>query len=74
MAKSRSPVALETASAADLRALVPQARESELGGIDPDSLAIMKADEIEVYVAEMVAKAPPLSADLRARLAGLLDT
>ena len=35
-------------------------------GTDPDMTAI------EVYVAEMIATAPPLSANVRARLPGLL--
>jgi hypothetical protein len=54
-------------STADLAVLVPAAREPEApAGTDPDMTAI------EVYVAEMIATAPPLSANARARLPGLL--
>jgi hypothetical protein len=38
--------------------------------VDPVPLA----DALTEYVAELVEMAPPLSADLRAQLAGLLDT
>ena len=48
-------------STADLAVLVPAAREPEApAGTDPDMTAI------EVYVAEMIATAPPLSANARA--------
>jgi hypothetical protein len=54
-------------STADLAVLVPAAREPEApAGTDPDMTAI------EVYVAEMIATAPPLSANARARLLRLL--
>jgi hypothetical protein len=54
-------------STADRAVLVPAAREPEApAGTDPDRTAI------EVYVAEMIATAPPLSENVRARLLGLL--
>ena len=54
-------------STADLAVLVPAAREpGAAAGTGPDMTAI------EVYVAEMIATAPPLSANVRARLPGLL--
>ena len=60
-------MSLEMTSTADLAVLVPAAREPEApAGTDPDMTAI------EVYVAEMIATAPPLSANVRARLPGLL--
>jgi hypothetical protein len=52
---------------ADRAVLVPAAGEPAApAGTDPDRTAI------EVYVAEMTATAPPLSANLRARILGLL--
>jgi hypothetical protein len=54
-------------STADLAVLVPAAREPEApAGTDPDLTAI------EVSAAEMTATAPPLPANARARLPGLL--
>jgi hypothetical protein len=54
-------------STADRAVLVPAAREPGApAGTDPDRTAI------GVYVAEMSATAPPLPANARARLPGLL--
>ena len=58
---------LDVTSTADRAVLVPAAREPGApAGTDPDMTAI------EVHVAEMIATAPPLSANVRARLPGLL--
>jgi hypothetical protein len=57
----RDPVPLDMTGTADRAVLVPAAREPGApAGTDPDLTAI------EVYAAEMTAKAPPLSANARA--------
>jgi hypothetical protein len=58
MPVSRSSAALEIASCADLRTLVPGPRE-------PAALpgpAETPADEVALYIAELIAEAPPLPA------------
>jgi len=61
MPENRSLVKLEAASTADLRALVPTAREP---GPGETTARAGEPDEIDAYVAELLAEAPPLPARL----------
>ncbi len=69
MARSKPPeIALATASAADLRALIPKAREDgQAAGIDPEMLA-----EMQRHADRVAAEAPPFSPSVRARVRELL--
>jgi hypothetical protein len=69
MARSRPPeIALEMASAADLHALIPRAREDDQApGIDPEMLA-----EMQRHADRVAAEAPPFSPSVRARVRELL--
>ncbi len=58
MPESRSSAALEIASCSDLRALVPGPREPAA----PSGQAETPADEVALYIAELIAEAPPLPA------------
>ncbi len=69
MTRSRSPeIALETASAADLHALIPRPQQSrQAAGIDPEALA-----EMQRHADRVAAEAPPFSASVRERVRALL--
>jgi hypothetical protein len=54
--------------------LVEVERERLAELVEANPAPVPLADAISAYVAELVAVAPPLSADLRARLAGLFNT
>ena len=58
MPESRSPAALEITASADLHVLVPGPREPAA----PSGPAETAADEVALYIAELIAAAPPLPA------------
>ena len=58
MPESRSPAALEITASADLHVLVPGPREPAA----PSGPAETPADEVALYIAELIAEAPPLPA------------
>lgn len=76
MAESRVLTELEAASPADLHALVPRAREAgqDLSDSEDPPSVVPERNDTARYVAELVAEAPPLSDEIRARLAALLDS
>jgi hypothetical protein len=58
MPGTRTPVALEVTASADLHVLVPGPREPAA----PSGPAETAADEVALYIAELIAEAPPLPA------------